>query len=148
MSLQIQIETDFKDALKNRETLKVSVLRMLKSALKNNEIALKKELTDQEVGEIVTKEVKQRKDSTEQFKIGNRKELAEKEEAEIKVLVKYLPKQLSDQELAKIIDSAISKSKASNPADMGKVMGQIMPQVKGKADGSLVSKIVRDKLNN
>lgn len=146
MNLQKQINQDFISAMKNKETQKVSVLRMLKSALKNKEIELKKSLTDQEAGEIVVKEVKQRKDSIEEFTRGDRPELAQKEKSEITVLEKYMPKQLSEAEIGKIVDEAISKISACTPSDMGKVMAVIMPKLKEKVDGSLVSKMVKEKL--
>lgn len=152
MNLQEQINKDFIDAMKAKETQKLSVLRMLKSALKNKEIALRqvqgenKKLSDEQVGEAVTKEVKQRKDSISEFEKGGRIDLAKKEKDEIKFLEKYLPKQLSGKEVTKIINEAISKTGASSPSDMGKVMGAIMPKLKGKADGSQVSKLVKEKL--
>lgn len=146
MTLQTQIDQDFISAMKIKETEKVSVLRMLKSALKNKEIELKRILKNEEVGQVAAKEVKQRNDSISEFTKGNRPELAKKEEAEIKILEKYLPKQLSKKEIEKMIDAAIAKTGASTASDTGKIMSQIMPKVKGKADGFLVSKIVREKL--
>ncbi|OGD67808.1 aspartyl-tRNA amidotransferase [Candidatus Berkelbacteria bacterium RIFCSPHIGHO2_12_FULL_36_9] len=146
MNLKEKIDSDLVDAIKNKDELKSSVLRMVKASIKNKEIALGKELDDLGGMEIIAKEIKQRKDSIEQFKVGNRSDLAEKEEKEITIISGYLPKQLSEEEVRKIIVEAIFKTNASSTQDMGKVMGMVMPQLKGKADGTLVSKIVKEKL--
>lgn len=146
MTILDQIETDYLTALKAKDEKTVSVLRMLKSALKNKEIALGKKLDDMLIGEQVFKEVKSRQDSITEYEKGDRGDLVKQEQEEIEILKKYLPKMLSEEEVAKIIDSAIQKVGATGPQDMGKVMGVIMPQVKGKADGSLVSTLVKNKL--
>ena len=146
MNLKEKIDSDLVDAIKNKDELKSSVLRMVKASIKNKEIALGKELDDLGGMEIIAKEIKQRKDSIEQFKVGNRSDLAEKEEKEITIISGYLPKQLSEEGVRKIIVEAIFKTNASSTQDMGKVMGMVMPQLKGKADGTLVSKIVKEKL--
>lgn len=148
MSLQNQINSDFKEALKNKDTKRLSVLRMLKSSLQNKQIEIGEELNDEQISETVVKEVKQRKDSINQFTQGKREDLAKVEEGEIKILEKYMPKQLSEKELSQIIDKAIFKTGGGASQDMGKIMGMIMPQIKGKADGFLVSKLVKEKLEN
>lgn len=148
MSLKEQIDKDFLEAYKSKDEAKSSVLRLLKSAIKNKEIALGKPLGDEDTLEVINKEVKQRRDSVEQYKTGNRPELAQKEEDESKILSHYLPEQMSEREVSEIIEKAIAKTNAQNMQDMGKVMGAIMPEVKGKADGSLVSKLVKEKLSN
>lgn len=147
MTLKEQIEKDFIEAYKAKDELKTSVLRMIKSSVKNKEIANGKDLGDTELAELIAKEIKQRRDSSEQYKAGDRAELAEKEDEEIKILANYMPEQMPEDEIAKIVDEAIAKTGANNPADMGKVMGAIMPQVKGKADGTLVSNMVKTKLS-
>jgi len=147
MTLKEKIEKDFIEAYKAKDELKTSVLRMIKSSIKNKEIANGKDLGDTELAELIAKEIKQRRDSSEQYKAGDRAELAEKEDEEIKILANYMPEQMPEDEIAKIVDEAIAKTGANNPADMGKVMGAIMPQVKGKADGTLVSNIVKTKLS-
>ena len=147
MTLKEQIEKDYIEAFKLKEELKTLVLRMLKSSIKNKEIATGNELNDAAISEVIAKEIKQRKDSALQFANGGRPELEEKENKEIEILTKYLPKQMSESEIAKIIDEAISQSQAAGPKDMGKVMSLIMPKLKGKADGSLISKIVKEKLS-
>ena len=145
--LQPQIEEELIKALKAKEDDKVNTLRYLKSALQNQAIDFKKkELTDEEVGEVVTAEVKKHRESIAEFKKGGRQDLVDQEQKELSILEKYRPKQLDQEELSKIIDQAISETGASGEADMGKVMGAVMPQVKGKADGGLVAKLVSQKL--
>ncbi|MCL5794780.1 MAG: GatB/YqeY domain-containing protein [Patescibacteria group bacterium] len=146
MTLLEQIETDYLLALKGKNEPVVSVLRMLKSAMKNKEIALGKKLDDTLISELVAKEVKSRQDSINEYKKGNRQDLVEKEQSEIEILKKYLPEQLSPNEVEKIIEETIKKVGANSPQDMGKVMAVLMPQLKGKADGSLVSSLVKSKL--
>lgn len=146
MTLKEQIEKDFVEAYKAKDELKSSTLRMIKSAIKNKEIAIGKELDDAATAEVITREVKQRRDSAEEYIKGDRPELAEKEIKEIEILKTYLPKQLSEEEITKIVDNAIEKTGASSPKDIGKVMGIVMLEAKGKSDGSLVSKIVKNKL--
>lgn len=146
MSLASQIELELIDALKSHDETKSSTLKLLKSAIKNKEIAQGKELDDIATGEIVASQIKQRRDSIAQYKQGNRQDLALKEQAELDILQSYLPEQLSESEITRLVDEAITKSAATSPSDMGKVMAILMPQVKGKADGSLVSQIVKEKL--
>lgn len=147
MSLTDQIDTDFKGALKNKKTEELSVLRMLKSSIKNFEIGEQKTANDDDVIRLIQHEIKQRKDSIESYTSGGRAELADKERSEIKILEKYMPQQLSPEELIKIIEKAISEVGATTPADMGKVMGRVMPQVAGRADGSTVSAKVKELLS-
>lgn len=148
MSLQKQIEKDFIEAMKAKEENKISALRMLKTALKNKsiEIGKEKELDDHLIAEIVAKEIKARKESIVEYEKGARADLVQKEKAEIEALEKYLPEQLSEEEISKIVEKAIQKSGASGPQDIGRVMAQVMPHLKGKAEGSLVSKIVKERL--
>lgn len=146
MNFQEKINQDLIEALKSKDELKTSVLRMLKSAMKNKEIALGKELSDEEIIDVISKEIKQRRDSVVQYKEGNRAELAEKEEKEIDILSVYLPEQLGADELKKIVEQSITKLNASGSKDIGKVMGMVMSQVKGKADGTLVAQLVKEKL--
>ncbi len=146
MSLATKINDDFLAGKKSQDEKTVQVLTMVRAAIKNKEIEKKSDLGDNDVIAILSKEVKQRQDSVAQYEKGGRQELADKEKAEIEILEKYLPDQLSEEEIEKIVKDAIAKTKASSPADMGKVMGQVMPQLKGQADGSLVQKIVRKNL--
>ena len=147
MSLKETISTDFITAYKAKETEKVSVLRMAQSAIKNAEIDTGKELDDAQTLEILTKQAKQRKDAIIQFEKGNRPDLAEKEKNELSILETYLPKQLSEEEVTLVVKKAIKETGTTSKADMGKVMGKIMPQLKGRADGSMISRIVSANLN-
>lgn len=132
--------------MKAQDKLKVSTLRLLNNAIKNAEIEKREELKEDEIIQIVGKEIKKRKESIEEYKKGNRVDLAEKEEKEAKILSEYMPEQLSEEEIEKIVKKAIEETGAVGKQDMGKVMGKIMPEVKGKADGSLVNKVASDLL--
>jgi uncharacterized protein YqeY len=143
-----QITQELKKVQKEQNKEKLSTLRMLVSAIKNEEIAKKKRgrLSDEEIQEVITREVKKHKDSIESYKTGGREDLVKQEEAELVILKQYLPKQLSAEELASIVDEAIKTSGATSPADFGKVMGQAMKKVKGKAGDGIVSKMVKERL--
>lgn len=145
MSLKDKITTDMKEALKGGEQgkLKLSTLRLLLSEIKNGEIAKKKELSDEEIVGVVSKEIKKRKEAVEQYQKGNRPELAAKEKKEAKILQEYLPEQLSDDELKTIIQETIEEMGVSGLGEMGKVMGAVMSKVKGRAEGSRVSEVVK-----
>lgn len=144
-SLRAKIQADLNEALKAKEETRVSALRMLKAAIMKFEVAgaQKKEASDEETLQVIGKEVKQRKESIEAFRKGNREDLASKEEAEMKVLQAYLPEQMSEEELKKIIQEAIAQVGAQGKGDFGKVMGALMPRVKGRAEGNLVSSLVK-----
>jgi uncharacterized protein YqeY len=147
--LKQQIRDQLKEAMIARDELRLSVIRMLLSAITYYEInkgGAGYEATDEDVLTVIGTQVKQRKDSIEQFEKGGRPELAEKEKKELTLLQVYLPQQMSEEEVRSIVKEAIAQTGASSPADMGKVMGALMPKVKGKADGSLVSKIVKESL--
>ncbi len=137
MNLKQKIEEAIVIALKGHQELVVSTLRMLMAAIKNVEIAKQKELSDEEVIEVVQKEVKNRRESIVAFKAGNREDLADKENKELDILNKYLPAQISEEELKKIVSEVAVQLKAG-PGDFGKVMGAVMARVKGKADGGQV----------
>lgn len=149
MSLKERLTEDMKQAMKDKETgkLRLSVIRMVRANIKNVEIDSKQELSDDEVLDVVSKEVKMRRDSIEEFKKGNRLDLVEDLELEIEVLMKYLPEQLSETEVRTLVEQAVVEAKAVSPKDMGKVMAVLMPKVKGRADGKLVNTIVREMLN-
>jgi len=147
--LAAKIRKDFKVALKEKRILEVSVLRMLLASIKNKEIEKKKKekgLSDEEIILILQSEIKKRKEAVGLYKKGERDELAEKEEREIKILEKYLPEQLSKEELRLKVKEIIEKLEAGGPQDFGRVMGVLMPEIKGRAGGSEVSKIVQDEL--
>lgn len=150
MSLKEQLTEDMKQAMKAKEAgkLRLSVIRMVRSAIKNVEIDSKKELNEEEVQAIVAKEVKMRRDSIDEFEKANRHDLVEQLEQEIAVLMPYLPQQLTEAEIRDLVSEAIASSGAASPKEMGKVMAVLMPKVKGRADGKLVNTIVRELLNS
>ena len=149
MSLKEQLTNDMKVAMKAKAEGKqrLAVIRMVRSAIRQLEIDGKKELGDEEVMSVITKEVKMRRDSIEEFKKGNRADLVAQTENEISVLMAYLPRQLSKEEVSSLVAEAVAATGASSPKDMGKVMGVLMPKVKGRADGKLVNMLVRESLN-
>ena len=135
--------------MKAREAGKsrLSVLRMVKASIRNIEIDRKKELNDEDVLDVLAKEVKMRRDSMDDFRKGNRPDLVAALEEEIAILAEYLPAQLSEEEVRALVDQAVSQAQATTAKDMGKVMAILMPLVKGKADGKLVNTLVRERLN-
>jgi len=146
VSVLDQLNQDMKQAMKDKATVKLSVIRMVKAAIKNEEIKTQSELSDDAVLTVLTRELKQRRDSLHEFEKAGREDLASKIREEIEVLTSYLPAQLSEDEIRQIIREAITATGAASKKEMGKVMGVIMPKVKGKADGSLVQKIVSEEL--
>jgi uncharacterized protein YqeY len=146
MALKEQLDADMKAAMRDKDTLKLSTVRMLKSAIKYREIELMKPLDDAGVLAVISTEVKRRRDSVEQYRAGNRQDLADKEEAEIRILQAWLPAQLSPAELAALIDEAVKKVGAQGPKDMGAVMKEVQPKVQGRAEGKTVSEQVKARL--
>ena len=149
MNLKEKIISDLKDAMKAGDTTKRDTLRLLDSAIKNTEIEKKKResgLSDEEILEVLGRAVKQRQDSIRQFNDGGRPELAEKEQAELNIIMPYLPVQLSEDEIRKVVKEIISAAGTVSASDMGKIMGQAMGKIKGKADGNIVRKIVGEEL--
>jgi uncharacterized protein YqeY len=155
MTLKEQLQADLKDAMKSGDALKRDVLRMLDSAIKNVEIGKRSAsrrnetgLTEEEILEAVTRAVKQRQDSIKQFTEGGRADLTEKEKAELDILSVYLPAQLGQEELRSIVAEVIATTGATSAGDIGKVMGQAMAKVKGKADGNVVREMALKLLEN
>ncbi len=146
MGLREKIDADTKDALKSGAKDKLSTLRMLNAALKNKQIDKRRALTEEEVFETVRSLIKQRKDSIEQFAKGGRQDLVDKETAEVAVLEVYLPQQLPREELNVLVREAIAQTGAQGAKDMGKVMKALIPLVGGRADGKLVSELVKNAL--
>lgn len=148
MNLTERLNEDMKQAMKNKEKDKLSVVRMLKAALQNESIKLgKQELSEEEELTVLSREVKQRKDSLQEFEKAGRDDLVQKIQSELEYVNIYMPEQLSEDEVEAIVKSAIAETGATSKSDMGKVMGVLMPKVKGKADGSLVSKLVQRHLS-
>ncbi|HCX27868.1 MAG TPA: glutamyl-tRNA amidotransferase [Candidatus Portnoybacteria bacterium] len=162
MTIKEKINQEFKEAFKAKKELEVSVLRMLNSNIKNKEFEkraklsksgapeaeLEKQsrLTDEEVLGVIGMEAKRRKDSIAQYQNGGRPELAAQEEAELKILAVYLPEQMGEEEIRKIVQESIKEAGAASAQDMGKVMNVLMPKVKGRADGGLVNRLVKEEL--
>ncbi|MBO8156041.1 MAG: GatB/YqeY domain-containing protein [Bacillaceae bacterium] len=148
MALLERLNQDMKSALKNKEKDKLGVIRMVKASLQNEAIKLgKDQLSEDEELTVLSRELKQRKESLHEFKSANREDLVDKVQAEIDVLQTYMPEQLSDEELETLVLEAIKEVGADSKQDMGKVMGAIMPKVKGKADGSKVNQMVLKHLS-
>ena len=148
LSLEEVIFNDMKKALKGNEKLKLSTLRLIRAAIKNAEISKKDKLTEDEVIGIVANNLKKLEESLDIFTKGQRPELAEKAKKEIEIVKKYLPEQLSEEEVKKIVKETIIKFGFKGLQDIGPAMKEIIPQLKGKADGKIVNKMVRDLLDN
>lgn len=154
MTLKEKIQEDLNSAIKSKREIETSTLRMLSAAILNKEKEKRYKsgksedipLIDEEIIEVVFNEVKKRKEAIELYEKGDRQELADKEKKEAEILQKYLPEQLTEEEVKKLVKEAIAKVGAKEQKDMGKVMAELMPQVKGKADGGLVSKVVKELL--
>jgi len=146
MSLLGRLNDDMKQAMKNKQKEKLTVIRMVKAALQNEGIKLQHTLTEEEEVTVLAREVKQYKDSLLEFKKAGREDLVDKLQSEIQILSAYLPEQLTEEELVDVIKQVISEVGATSKADMGKVMTAVMPKVKGKTDGSLVNKLVNQLL--
>ena len=147
MTLQEKIQAHLAEAMRSKDSLRLSTLRMMKAAVQNKEIDKMKALEEGEVIAVFTTLVKQRKDSVEQFRKGGREELAQKEEAEIKIIEEYLPAAASEEDIRSAIDGAIQETAASSMKDMGKVMKATMTKLAGKtAYGARVSQLVKEKL--
>ncbi|WP_028783258.1 GatB/YqeY domain-containing protein [Thalassobacillus devorans] len=148
MSLVERLNEDMKQAMRNKDKEKLTVIRMVKASLQNEAIKLGRgELSEEEELTVLSREVKQRKDSLHEFKEAGREDLVEKLNREIEILQAYMPKQLSEEELEQVVQATITEVGASSKQDMGKVMSAIMPKVKGKADGSQVNKLVLKHLS-
>lgn len=152
MALKDQILTDLKEAMKAKNRERLQVLRSLKAALLEKEIAERSggegSLDEAQEVKVLQKAAKQRRDSIEQYEDADREDLAAVERKELEIIEEYLPEMLSESEIKKIASKKIEELDAENMADMGKVMGAVMPEVKGKADGSLVNKVVRELLSS
>jgi uncharacterized protein len=148
MTLQEKIQAQIAESMRSKDQLRLGVLRMMKSAVKNKEVEKMKPLEEAEVLTVLNTLVKQRKDSIEQFRKGGREELAQKEEAEIKIIEEYLPAGASDDDIRRAVAEAIQETSAASMKDMGKVMKATLARLAGKtADGSRVSQFVKEKLS-
>ncbi|MDM5359774.1 GatB/YqeY domain-containing protein [Peribacillus sp. RS7] len=147
MSLLERLNNDMKQAMKNKEKDKLSVIRMLKASIQNEALKQRQDLTDDEELTVLSRELKQRKDSLQEFENAGRSDLVDKVRTELVYVEAYMPEQLSEEEISNIVKQTIEEVNATSKADMGRVMGALMPKVKGKADGSLVNKLVQQHLS-
>lgn len=147
MNIVERLNQDMKQAMKEKDKDSLSVIRMVKASLQNESIKLNKDLSNDEILAVVSRELKQRKDSLQEFENAGRQDLVDGLKREIIVIEKYLPEPLTEGELDSVIDETIAEVNASSKAEMGKVMNAVMPKVRGRADGSLISKKVQMKLS-
>ena len=147
MSLEERLVEEMKQALKSNNKLRLSTIRMIRSALKNKEIELRKKLEDEDVVKVIQVMVRKGEEFVEQFQTGGRMDLVEKEKKEIEILKSFLPQPLSQEEILKIIDQSIQETQSSSLKDIGKVMKSVMPKIGGKADGKLINQLVKERLS-
>ena len=148
MNLNDRIMNDLKEAMKNKDSFKLGVIRMVKGAIQLEKINKKRDLTDEEVIDVISKQIKLRKDSINEFTKAGRTDLVETTEKEVEILNEYMPEQLSMEEVNKIIEEAFAKVNPTSQKGMGLIMKEVTPKVKGKADMGEVSKIIKEKLSN
>ena len=147
MSLKERLMADLKDAMKNKDKLRKDVITMVRAAIKQKEVDERVELDDSDIENIIGKQLKEKKSSIDEFKKGNREDLVKQTNDEIEILLKYLPEQLSDEELKEIIKKVIDENEITSMKDIGKLMKNVMPLIKGKADGKQVNLIAKELLN-
>ncbi|RCX22770.1 hypothetical protein DFP94_101353 [Fontibacillus phaseoli] len=146
MNLSERLNEDMKQAMKSQDKFKLSTIRMVRATIKNLEIDLKRPLNDNEVLDILSREIKQRKDALQEFEKAGRDDLAANVRAEAEIIAEYLPEQLNEEEIKVIVQQTIQETGATSKADIGKVMSALMPKVKGRADGKLVNEAVQQLL--
>jgi uncharacterized protein YqeY len=146
MALRERLDEDLKSAMRAKDSLRMNTVRALKSAVKYREIELMKPLDDAGILGVMATEIKRRRDSVEQYRAGNRADLADKEEAEIKILQEFLPQQLTQEEVEAKVAEVVARVGAQGPKDMGAVMKALLPEVQGRADGKVVSELVKRRL--
>lgn len=147
MSLEERLLQEMKEAMKSSDKLRLSTIRMIRSTLKNKEIEIRKPLDDGEIQKVIQGMVRKGEESLEQFKVGGRMDLVEKEGKEIEILKSYLPQAMTREEILKVIDEAIQETQSTSAKDMGKVMKSVIPKLQGKADGKLVNQLVKERLS-
>jgi uncharacterized protein YqeY len=147
MSLEEKLIDEMKQAMKSNDKLRLSTIRMIRSAIKNKEIEQRKKLDDEGIFRVIQGMVRKSEESIEQFKAGARMDLVEKEQKEVETMKSFLPQPLSREEILKIIDQSIEETQASSLKDLGKIMKSVMPRLEGKADGKLINQLVKEKLS-
>lgn len=146
ITLQQRIESAMREAMLARDVRRTGTLRMAMAAFQNRRIELGRDLTDEDVTDVLAKQMKQRRESIEHFKAGGRDAMVQVEEEESAIIAEFLPQPLSEDELRELVAAAVAETGASTPADLGKVMGRLAPQIKGRADGKVASDMVRAQL--
>jgi hypothetical protein len=147
MSLEERLMDEMKQAMKSSDKLRLSTIRMIRTAVKNKEIEQRKKLDDDAIFKVIQGMMRKAEESIEQFKLGGRMDLVEKEKKEIETLKSFLPQPLSQEEILRIIDQSIEETQASSLKDLGKVMKSVMPKLEGKADGKVINQLVKEKLS-
>jgi uncharacterized protein YqeY len=147
MSLEERLVEEMKQTMKSNDKLRLSTIRMIRSALKNKEIELRKKLEDEDIAKVIQVMVRKGEESVEQFQIGGRMDLVEKEKREIEILKSFLPQPLRQEEILEIIDQSIQETQASSLKDIGKVMKSVIHKIGGKADGKLINQLVKERLS-
>ena len=146
MTMKSRLDDDLKQAMRNRDTVRRDVIRYLRSEIRNQEIRVQKDLDDDGVVQVLSRQAQQRRDSIEAFAEADRADLVEKEQAELAIIMEYLPQQMTRDEISELVQQVVADVGATGPGDMGKVMSQIMPQVRGRAEGREVSSMVMETL--
>ena len=146
MTMKSKLEDDLKQAMRSRDTVRRDVIRYVRSEIRNQEIRVQEDLDDDGVVQVLSRQAQQRRESIEAFAEGNRADLVEKEQAELAIIMEYLPQQMTRDDIAELVQQVVDDVGATGPGDMGKVMSQIMPQVRGRAEGGEVSSIVMETL--
>lgn len=146
MAIKDQLMQDLKEAMKNKEDVRKSVITLIRAAVKQREVDERVELSEEQVQDIIAKQLKQRRDSLEEFKKAGREDLIEQTQKEIDIITTYLPAQLSIEEIETLVDEAIAETGATSVKEMGKIMSVLNPKTKGRADGKVVNEVVRKKL--
>jgi uncharacterized protein len=147
MGLEDRLVEEMKVAMKSNDKLRLSTIRMIRSALKNREIELRKKLADEEIVKVIQGMVRKGEESIVQFEAGGRNDLVEKEKQEMEILKSFLPQAMTREEILQVIDQSIQETQASSLKDLGRVMKSVMPKIEGKADGKLVNQLVKERLS-
>lgn len=148
MSLKQQLMDDLKSSMKNKDTIRKNTITLIRAAIKQKEVDERTELSDEDILSIISKQLKERRDSLKEFEKANRDDLVNNTSMEIDILLEYLPKQLTDEEVESLVSEAIDELKVTSLKDIGIIMKTVMPKVKGRADGNMVNKAVKKLLNN
>jgi len=147
MNLEERLNEEMKQAMKSNDKLRLSTIRMIRSAVKNKEIEQRKKLDDNDIAKVIQGMVRKSEESIDQFQAGGRMDLVEKEKKEIEILKSFLPQPMSHEEMLRIIDQSIEETQSSSIKDLGKVMKSVMPKLGGKADGKLINQLVKERLS-